>query len=148
LTTTFRAPNLRREPAKTLLVFIGGRSEGELIAEVVGHPLFQADGCLEVHTSWTGKHAQCFAQLILGQALHSDEETATITFAAGPAFYVARDLFPASEVEIADAKVCPIGKVDRLAQGGQKLLLNVVEDARHPFCYSEDCVSKVIVVGR
>jgi hypothetical protein len=80
----------------------------------------------------------------LGQTLHSDEETAAITFAAGPAFDVAGDLFPGSQVEIADAKVCPVGKVDRLAQGGQKLLFDVIEDARHPFCYSEDCVSKGI----
>ena len=108
--------DLGRQPAKTMLVFVGGRSEGELIAEVVGHPLFQADGCLEVKAGWRMNEAQRIAQLVLGQTLHSDEETATITFAAGPAFDVAGDLFPASQVEIADAKVCPVGKVDRLAQ--------------------------------
>jgi hypothetical protein len=111
-------PNLRREAAKALLVFVGGRAEGELIAEVVGHPFFQADGRLEVHARRLVNEAQRFAELILGQALHSDKEAATITFTAGPAFYVAGDLFPASQVEVSDAKVCPIGKVDRLPQGG------------------------------
>ena len=32
----FSGRNLRRQSAKTLLVFVCGRSEGELIAEVVG----------------------------------------------------------------------------------------------------------------
>src|SRR5206468_1656148 len=49
---------------------------------------------------------------------------------------------PASKVEIAHAKVRPIGKVDRLAQGGQKLLFDVIENARHPFCYSEGAAAE------
>lgn len=71
----------------------------------------------------------------MGKALHADEQAATIAFTTRPAFHVTGNLLPASKVEIADAKVRPIGKVDRLAQCGQKLLFDVIENARHSYCY-------------
>ena len=135
--------NLRYQAAETLFVFIGGRAESELVAEILGYPLFQADGSRAVHTGCRMSEAQGFAERILRKALHSDEQPATTAVSAGPALYVASDLFPAPKVEVADAKIRSIGKVDRLAQGGKKLLLDIVENARHPLCYSEDCVAKL-----
>src|ERR1019366_6999123 len=75
--------------------------------------------------------AQSFTEFILGEALHSDEETATVAVSAGPALDVAGDLFPAAQVEVADAKVRSFGKVHRLAQCGQELLFDVIENPRH-----------------
>ena len=48
-----------------------------------------------------------------------------------PAFDRLVDLLPAAEVEVADAKVCPVGKRQRVAQRGEQRLVDIVEDAGH-----------------
>lgn len=42
--------DLRSQTPPTVLVFVSGRSESELVAKVLGDPLLQADGGLEVKT--------------------------------------------------------------------------------------------------
>jgi hypothetical protein len=44
--------------------------------------------------------------------------------------------FPTTQIEVADTEVGAAGDGERLPEGGQKLLRNVVEDARHGRIYT------------
>jgi hypothetical protein len=101
--------DLGRQPPQTLLVLVGRCAERELVAKLLGHPLLQANGCLKVHAGRPLGQAQCRSQLVLWQGLHTYQQTATITLAAGPPFHVAGDLFPASQVEVTNAEIGSIG---------------------------------------
>jgi len=73
-------------------------------------------------------------QLVLWHLLHADEQAAAVALAAGPILDGFVQLSPSTEVEIPDAEVATVTKPERLLQGRQKSLLNVVKDARHCFC--------------
>src|SRR5262249_34020164 len=70
-------------------------------------------------------------EVVLGEALHADEQAAALTFAARPALDSGVELLPSTEVEVADAEVRAVGDFQGFAQGVAEVLLDVVEDARH-----------------
>jgi hypothetical protein len=41
------------------------------------------------------------------------------------------EAFPTAKIEIANAKICSICRLERVAQRGQQLPVDIVEDARH-----------------
>ena len=53
-----------------------------------------------------------------------------MSFPARPRFDIGTDFFPSPEIEIADAEIRVSRQLDRLAESGQKLLIDVVEDSR------------------
>jgi len=70
---------------------------------------------------------------LLGERLHSNQQSAAFAFATGPTLDMFVKLPPASQVEVPDAKIRPM----RLRYGqsclesGEQLLVNVVENAWH-----------------
>ena len=48
-----------------------------------------------------------------------------------PGLDIGIDLFPAPKIEITDTKIGASGKLDRFAKRGEKLLVDIVEDAGH-----------------
>ena len=53
-----------------------------------------------------------------------------MSFTARPEFDIGTDLFPSSEIEIADAEIRAGRQFYRLAKRGEQLLLDIVEDSR------------------
>jgi hypothetical protein len=134
----FFGPNLGCESAQTVLVLIGRGAVCELIAKLFGHSFLEASRGLVVKAVRRLGKAQRVAELVLRKALHPDQDTAAVSFSARPAFDIAGDLFPSAKVEVTHAEVSSLGKFERLPQRGKQLLVDVIEDARHPLCYSGD----------
>ncbi len=59
------------------------------------------------------------------------KEVATMPFPARPGFDIGTDLFPAPEIEMADAEIGAGRQLYRLAKHRQKLLVDIVEDSGH-----------------
>ena len=70
-------------------------------------------------------------QVLLGKPLHADEEAAALAVAPGPIVDGPVELFPAAQVEVADAEVGALRDLQSLQQGFEEGLLDVVEDAWH-----------------
>jgi len=74
---------------------------------------------------------------------YAHKQAAALTVAAGPALDGSVELSPVTEVEVSDAEVGPVGDLQRLAQGVEERLLDVIEDARHsqPFPARRSCAA-------
>jgi len=53
-----------------------------------------------------------------------------VAWATGLVLNQSVDLFPSAEIEIADAEIGSGRQLYRLAKGGEKLLVDIVEDSR------------------
>jgi hypothetical protein len=71
------------------------------------------------------------AQLVVGEGLHSHEQAALRPFTAGPLLDTAVYFPPAAQIKITDAEVGAVSQVERLAQVGQQVLVDVVVDIGH-----------------
>jgi hypothetical protein len=63
--------------------------------------------------------------------LHTYEQSAAVTGAAGPLLDVAINGLPSPEIKIAYAKVGSVGDLERIAEGRKKGLRYIVENAWH-----------------
>jgi hypothetical protein len=63
--------------------------------------------------------------------VHADEQAAALVVPTGPVVDEGRESAPAAEIEIADAEIAPVGNADGVAQGGEEIALNIVENLRH-----------------
>src|SRR5205807_7033777 len=70
-------------------------------------------------------------EFVLRQPVHADQQPATLPLAAGPGIDVLVELLPAAQIEIANAEIGALRDLERLAQGRQQALLDIVEDTRH-----------------
>ena len=70
-------------------------------------------------------------EFLLGETLHAHEETAATAVLSGPAFNLFVELAPASEIQVSNAEIATFGILHRELQRRKKLLIYVVEDARH-----------------
>ena len=69
-----------------------------------------------------------FGEILFGEALHADEETAALAVLPGPGFDLLVKLPPAPKVEIANAEVSTDGVGHGGLERGEELLIDVVED--------------------
>jgi len=122
---------LIRQAAQPRLVLGGRHTNHEMFSEFAGQLPLQAKSSLIVDDLIMFDDAQRFPQVLGGEPLHPDEETAAMTGAAGPPVNFLVDLLPAAEVEVTDAEIRTIGKLKSLLENGEKRLLDVVENARH-----------------
>jgi hypothetical protein len=72
--------------------------------------------------------AESDAQVLDGKPLHADEQPATASRPANPALDGAVEVLPASHVEIAHAEVRMVRDLQSLPQGGEQVLVDVVEN--------------------
>jgi hypothetical protein len=56
-------------------------------------------------------------------------------FPTRPRLYIGIDLFPSAEIEIADTEIGASRQLNCLAKRGEKLLVDIVEDAGHEWMY-------------
>jgi hypothetical protein len=71
-----------------------------------------------------------------------------VAVAAVPALDGAVELSPAAEVEVSDAEIGPVGDLQRLAQGVEERLLDVIEDTGHSDRSPRGTRSKQVGCGR
>jgi len=71
------------------------------------------------------------AKFVLRQPLHPNEQSALTPRAACPFLNVSINRLPATQVEIADAKVGPRGNEKGLLQCREQISFDVVENSRH-----------------
>ena len=96
---------LRCQPSQTSFIFVCWDTERELILEFLCQLLLEAKRGLVIDQLIAVNETQTLAQLVFGQALHSDEQPTLRILAAGPFFNVGVELFPAAEIEIADTEI-------------------------------------------
>jgi hypothetical protein len=102
-----------------------------LVTKFLGETPLQPNDRLLADLVLLRQEAVSEAQVVLGEALHADKETALDTLAARPLFNQGVDRFPAAQVEIADAEVGALGDLERVPQRGQEVGGDVVKDAGH-----------------
>jgi hypothetical protein len=127
----FPGTNLGGQSPQAALIGIGGHAKGKLVLEFFSQLLFPSKGGLIVDAFVGVHHAQGLVQFCLRQTLHAHQQAAAVSIAAGPALDELVNLLPAAEVEVADAEIGAIGQGERLAQGREQGLVDVVKDARH-----------------
>jgi hypothetical protein len=66
--------------------------------------------------------------------LHADKKATTGVFAAGPLLNIRIELFPSTEVEIADAEIGAVGELKSLLEGREETKFYVIKDAWHCLC--------------
>lgn len=125
---------LTSQPPKPGFVGICGRSYSQLVSEFLSESLAKADCRLKIDTVLTGTEAQRYPQVISGQPLHSNQNSAATSFAAGPPIHQVIDQSPTPQVEIADTKVPPVGNGEGVAQRRNQLRFDIVEDPWHDDC--------------
>src|SRR4051812_7175438 len=67
-------PKLSGEPAQSRLVLGCGHTDGQLLAKLLGHLLFEASGCGIVNKSGPIADTHTGPKLVLGRVGHADEE--------------------------------------------------------------------------
>lgn len=65
-------------------------------------------------------HAQPFAQLVLGYALHTNQQATAVPVTAGPTVCVVVKQAPTTKIDIADAKIGPVRNIQRLLESRQQ----------------------------
>ncbi len=123
--------DLRGEAAQSNFVGSGRRPNFELFAEFVGELTFQPDNHRVVHAERLLAAAESIAEFVGWQTLHSDEQPTAMSIAPGPVFDLLVDLLPAAQIEISDAEITPLTERERLTQGREQRLLDIVEDSGH-----------------
>lgn len=84
-----------------------------------------------VDGAFAGEHSENGSALVLGSALHPDEQTAAIPRTAAPCLNGFVKISPAAKIEIADAEIGPLRNTERGFQSRQEAVLDVVEDSGH-----------------
>jgi hypothetical protein len=74
---------------------------------------------------------QRLAKLFMGQQLHSDQQPAAPPVAPRPPLDEVVDQAPTPEIEIPDAEVPALTDRERVADGGEQVGGDVVEDSGH-----------------
>ena len=120
------------QSAKSRFVFIGGKTDHELVAEFLGQLSLENDGCCLVYLFIGSKDTQGRPELVLGRLLHPDQEPAAVAVTTGPLLDKGINLPRASQIEVADAKVRPLRQAHRVRQGSHEMLLDVIENLGHP----------------
>jgi hypothetical protein len=122
---------LRGETAQTGFILIRGRAEGELGAELLRQLALQPDDGLLADLLLMRQQAVGLPEFLLRHTLHPDKQSALAALAARPLVNQRINRLPAAQIEIANAEVRAVGEFKGLPQGGQQLLRDVIEDARH-----------------
>ena len=118
------------EAAQACLVLVRGRADEQLLAKLLRHAGFEAhDGSL-VHLL-RSLEAENLAQFVFRLLLHADQQAAAALLVALPALHQAIDGAPAAQVEIADAEIGALGYPERILQGFEQFVFDIVEDTRH-----------------
>ena len=63
--------------------------------------------------------------------MHSDDQSALLARTAAPPFHKLIDAFPSSEIEIAYAKIRPLGDVECIFKCGKESFVDIIEDTWH-----------------
>ena len=111
---------------------LGGRqAELKLLLEVGDGALKHLGPLRAAHAFVAAGQLLRTTHVLVGRAVHPDENPATRAILAVVVVNGARDALPAAQSKVADAevRVRRVGK--RLAQVGQEVVFYVVEDARH-----------------
>ena len=119
------------QSSESRLVLVARSSDGKLFPEFLRESGFKPRRGLVVHLPFFRREAFCDAQFFLGKALHSDQETAAVTFSSFPFFDMLINRPPAAQVEVPYAEVGAVGDLHGFGQRRTEILLNVVEDTRH-----------------
>src|SRR3972149_6460774 len=97
--------DLSGHPPKASLVPVRGRPDRQLIAKALDNFFSETNnGCL-VHLALILHQAKQGMYFLLGDSLHTDEQTTTVAFTARPLLDAGVQRFPAAKIEIAHAKV-------------------------------------------
>jgi hypothetical protein len=108
------ARDLTGQSAQAGFILIGWRAGRKLLAVIQGELLLQAKGSLIVDFAVALHKAHRRPKFLRRRSVHPHEQSAAVAVAAGPAFDKPVELFPAAQVEIADAEVGVIGNLHRL----------------------------------
>ena len=123
--------NLPGELSQRGFVRIGGCAEGKLRSKFLRYPALFPNGGLIVETIAIASNTETLPQFLRGRDVHSDKESAAPFLLAVPAVGIRCQFTPAAQVEVTDAEVCPLRKRERIPQGRQQILIDVVEDSGH-----------------
>src|SRR5690606_4318499 len=88
--------DLSRQPAQARFIFIGRHAEHELLTEVLGKLLLQAQRGLIVQAVLGTEDGEGISEVFLRQALHTDQQSARMAGASGPPLDMFVDLLPAA----------------------------------------------------
>ena len=127
--------DLSGKPAQARFVVVGRHPQRQLVPELLRQSLLQPKGGWIVDAAVALDDAEGLPQFVLGKPLHTHQQSATVAGAAGPLLDVAVNGLPSPKVEIAYAEVASVGNLQRVAEGGQQGLRDVVEDSRHSCAY-------------
>lgn len=122
---------LRRESAQSRLVVIGRSANGELRPELLGQSALQADDGLIADLVFLRQETIGFAELVLRQPLHPDEQTALLSRSARPLFNQRINGFPSAQIEISDAEVRSLRNLQRFAERWKEIESDVIKDSWH-----------------
>ena len=103
----------------------------ELDSELLRQRFLQADSGLVVEFSILLDDAVRTGNFLLGERLHSNQQSAALAVATSPILNVFIKLSPASEVEVSDAKIGPVRHGQGCLESGKQLLVDIVENAWH-----------------
>ncbi len=122
---------LRRESALTRLILIGGCANRKLRTEFLRQAALQADHGLIAHLVLVRQETVGFAQFLLWQPLHPDDEAALMAGSACPLFHQRINGLPSAKIEAAHAEVGALGDFQRAPQRRQKIGLDIIKYAGH-----------------
>jgi len=123
--------DLTGQAAEANFIFVGGGTDCQLFAEILGKLFLQPKSGLIVDVLVVMSKPHRGAEFLDGRPVHAHEQSVAIALAPGPALDKAVELLPAAQIEVADAKVRVVGHLQGLLQGRKKVLFNVVENPRH-----------------
>lgn len=96
---------LRGQSAQARLVVVGRSANRELRAELLGQPSLQANDGLIADLLFLRQETVGFAEFVLRQSLHPDQQAALLPRSARPFFNQCINGFPAAQIEVADAEI-------------------------------------------
>ena len=124
-------PDLGGQPAQAGLVFVGGSADRELVAELLGQLLLEAEGRLVVDAVVALTRLSATRSSSCGSRCMPTSSRQQCPSPPAQRSTQLVELLPAAQVEVADAEVGAVGELQGLPQGRQERLLDVVEDAGH-----------------
>ena len=127
----FFGANLCSKFPKSNLVSICWSTKSELDSELFCQRLLQADCGLVVEFSVLLDDAVRTGNFLLGERLHSNQQSAALAVATGPTLNVFIKLPSASQVEVSDAKIRSVRHRQGGLESGKQLLVDIVENAWH-----------------
>ena len=127
----FLSANLCGKFPKSNLVSICRSTKSELYAELLRQHFLQADRGLVVEFRILFDDAVRTGNFLLGERLHSNQQSAALAVATGPTLNVFIKLPSASQVEVSDAKIRSVRHRQGGLESGKQLLVDIVENAWH-----------------